>query len=74
MLTSHLVNYDHTVTWCMCFVLFIRSNELRLLKPIIKAVTYVPLNSKVFEPRKTCSTKLLMSMLGCGYFAQKLAI
>ena len=75
MLTSHLVKYDHTVTWClvqihMCFVLFITSNELGFAKAYYQSFyLYLPLNSKVFELRKTCSPKLLMSILGCGYFA-----
>ena len=45
-----------------------------LLKLTTKVFTYVPLNSKVFEPRKTCSTNLLMSILGCAYFAWKMGI
>ena len=75
-LPEHL---DHTVTWGlvqihMCFVLFISSNELCFAKAYYhKVFTYVPLNSKVFELRKTCSTKLFMSILGCGYFAHCVA-
>ena len=42
-----------------------------LLKPITQIFTYVPPNSKMFELRKTCSTKLLMSILGCGYIVEK---
>ena len=75
LLTSHLVKNDHTVTWClvqMRLVMFISSNELHFAKAYYQSFyLHVPLNSKVFEPRKTCSTNLLMSILGCGYFVHK---
>ena len=56
----------------MRFVLFISSNELHFAKAYYQS--FYLLNSKVFEPRKTCSTNLLMSILGCAYFAQKMSI
>ena len=43
-----------------------------LLEPITEVITYIPLNYEVFELRKICSTKLLMSTLGCGYFTRNM--